>query len=43
MPSTKKPGTMTPEKIAKPDKPASGGSDANPYSSARKAIRKAGK
>jgi len=38
-----KPGTQTPQDIATPSKPASGGSDTNPYSSARHATRKAGK
>lgn len=38
-----KPSIQTPEKIATPTKPASGGSDTSPYSSARKATRKAGK
>lgn len=38
-----KPGIQTPQDIAKPSKPASGGSDTNPYSSARKPTRQAGK
>ncbi len=37
------PGTQTPQDIAKPSKPASGGSDTSPYSSARKVTRAAGK
>jgi len=36
MKGAKTPSTQTPQKIAKPEKPASGGSDTNPYSSARK-------
>lgn len=32
----KKPGTKSPQQAAKPSKPASGGSDASPYSSASK-------
>ncbi len=31
-----KPSIQTPQKIAKPSKPAKGGSDTSPYSSARK-------
>ncbi len=38
-----KPSVQTPQDIASPSKPASGGSDTNPYSSARKASRPAGK
>lgn len=35
-----KPSTQTPQKIAKPSKPASGGSDTSPYSSAHKGGKK---